>query len=316
MNLKAIRIIDPGPFSTVQDSGRFGLQDRGVPVSGAMDLQALRIANILAGNRDTTAGIEITWGGFCAEFLASAQIAVAGADPKPMMNGQSFSCWSGISARKGDILEMGFAESGCRTYLALSGGVDVPEVMGSRSTYVRGGFGGFMGRSLQKGDILSLGQRENSPVSDCPRALIPGYSDHPVLRVTLGPQADALTPESLCRFLSSPFLVTDRCDRMGCSLKGPVLAHRQKADIVSDGTAFGAVQVPGNGQPIILLADRQTIGGYAKPATVISVDLPFLAQLVPGSSVHFEAVSLWTARELAVNAEYRFQKWITHEQSR
>jgi biotin-dependent carboxylase-like uncharacterized protein len=316
MNLKAIRIIEPGPLSTVQDFGRFGYQERGVPVSGAMDLQALRIANILVGNRDAEAGIEITWGGFCAEFLAHAHIAVAGADPKPRINGRSFSCWTGISARKGDILEMTFPETGCRTYLALSGGVDVPEVMGSRSTYVRGGFGGHRGRALQNGDILSLGQGEKSPVSECPRTLIPGYCGPPVLRVTLGPQADSLTPESLCRFLSSPFVVTDRIDRMGCSLKGPVLAHRQKADIVSDGTVFGAVQVPGNGQPIILMADRQTIGGYAKPATVISVDLPLLVQLVPGSSVRFEAVSLWTARELAVTAEYQFQKWIHHEQSR
>jgi len=313
MNLRAIRIIDPGPLSLVQDSGRFGYQDRGVPVSGAMDVRALRIANILAGNRDSWAGVEITWGGFQAEFLEQAQIAVTGADPKPRLNGRSFPCWSVVSARKGDILEMDCPESGCRTYLALNGGVDVSEVMGSRSTYVRGGFGGHLGRSLQKGDVLGMGERGKTPVSACPRALIPKYCEHPVLRVTLGPQSDALTPESLRFFLSSPYTVTDRCDRMGYSLKGPVLAHRHKADIVSDGTVFGAVQIPGNGQPIILMADRQTIGGYAKPATVISVDLSLLAQMVPGSSVHFEAVSLWTARELAVIAEYRFQKWIKHE---
>jgi biotin-dependent carboxylase-like uncharacterized protein len=316
MNLNAIRIIEPGPLSTVQDCGRFGYQDRGVPVSGAMDLQALRIANLLAGNRDAEAGIEITWGGFRAEFLAQAQIAVSGADPKPRLNGRPFPCGSGILAQKGDILEMNCPETGCRTYLAVSGGVDVPEVMGSRSTYLRGGFGGHNGRALQKGDVLGMGQGRKTPVSTCPRALIPKYCDHPVLRITLGPQADALTPESLGLFLSSPYIVTDRYDRMGCSLKGPILVHQQKADIVSDGTVFGAVQVPGSGQPIILMADRQTIGGYVKPATVISVDLPLLAQLVPGSSVRFEAVSLWTARELAITAEYRFQKWINHEPSR
>jgi biotin-dependent carboxylase-like uncharacterized protein len=316
MNLQAIRIHEPGLLSTVQDLGRFGYQDRGVPVSGAMDHQAFRIANILAGNRDSAAGVEITWGGFCAEFLVPAQIAITGADPKPSLNGRPFSCWTGISVRKGDILEMNVPKAGCRTYLALLGGVDVPEVMGSRSTYIRGGFGGYRGRSLQVGDILSAGQGKYSPITECPRVLIPGYCDHPVLRVTMGPQAETLTPESLCLFLSSSYVVTDRCDRMGCSLKGPVLAHRQKADIVSDGTVFGAVQVPGNGFPIILLADRQTIGGYAKPVTVISVDRPLLAQMVPGSSVRFEAVSLWTARELAVTAEYRFQKWITHEMSR
>jgi biotin-dependent carboxylase-like uncharacterized protein len=315
MNLKAIRIIEPGLLSMVQDCGRYGYQDRGVPVSGAMDVQALRIANHLVGNCDADAGIEITWGRFQVEFLVPARIAVTGADPKPVLNGCAFPCWSGISVGKGDILGMSCPETGCRTYLALSGGVDVPDVMGSRSTYVRGGFGGFMGRALQKEDILSLGPGVKSLISECPRSLIPIYSDRPVLRVVSGPQADALTPESLCRLLSAPFVVTDRCDRMGCSLKGPPLSHRQKADIVSDGTVFGAVQVPGNGHPIILLADRQTIGGYAKPATVISADLPLLAQLTPGSSVCFEAVSLWTARELAITAEYRFQKWVAHEHS-
>ena len=315
MNLKAIRIIEPGPLATVQDLGRFGFQDRGVPVSGAMDIQALRIANSLAGNRDTEAGIEITWGGFRAEFLAPVRIAVTGADTKPSLNGRDFPCWSGILAQKGDVLVMDYPQTGCRTYLALSGGVDVPEVMGSRSTYLRGGFGGLMGRAIQKGDVLGLGQGEESHVLECPRSLIPLYTDHPVLRVVLGPQADALTSESLGRFLSSPFVVTDRFDRMGCSLKGPVLAHLLKADIVSDGTVFGAVQVPGNGQPIILMADRQTIGGYAKPATVISADLPLLAQVFSGSSVRFEAVSLGTARELAIVAEYRFQKWKNHEPS-
>lgn len=312
-----IRIIEPGPLSTIQDCGRFGYQDRGVPVSGAMDITALRIANILAGNCDTDAGIEITWGGFQSVFLAPARIAITGADPKAILNGQAIPCWSGITVQNGDVLKMGYPETGCRTYLALSGGVDVPEVMGSRSTYVRGGFGGYRGRSLQKGDVIESGSGGiNRADSSCPNALIPGYSDHPTLRVTVGPQADALTPESLDLFFSSSYGVTDRCDRMGCSLKGPVLAHRNKADIVSDGTVFGAIQVPGNGQPIILMADRQTIGGYAKPATVISVDLPLLAQLIPGSTVHFEAVSLWTARELAAAAEYRFQKWIHDEQSR
>lgn len=300
----------------VQDCGRFGYQDRGVPVSGAMDIQALRIANILAGNRDTAAGFEITWGGFQAEFLAEIRIAVTGADPKPGLNGRPFACWTGIPARKGDILEMNCPQSGCRTYLAICGGVDVPVVMGSRATYLRGGFGGFMGRALQRGDILSAGPEIKTPLLECPRSLVPKYSESAVLRVVPGPQADSLTPESLCRLLSAPFVVADRCDRMGFSLKGPTLSHRRKADIVSDGTAFGAVQVPGNGRPIVLMADRQTIGGYAKPATVISVDLPLLAQLAPTSTLRFEAVSLWTARELAITAEYRFQKWINYEKSR
>lgn len=275
-----------------------------------MDLQAFRIANLLAGNSDTAAGLEITWGAFRAEILDSVNISVTGADPKPTLNGRSFPCWTGIKTRKGDILELNALESGCRTYLAFSGGIDVPVVMGSRSTYLRGGFGGYEGRNLREGDILETGEGGRAPLSGCPTTLIPAYSPRPVLRVVLGPQMDALTPESLATFLSSAYVVTDRCDRMGCSLDGSSLKHRLKADIISDGTAFGSIQVPGNGLPIILLADRQTIGGYAKPATVISADHSLLAQLVPGSTVHFEAVTLWTARELAVTNEYRMRKWM------
>jgi antagonist of KipI len=279
-----------------------------------MDNQALRIANARVGNPDTEAGIEITWGGFCAEFLASARIAITGADPQPVLNDRHVPCWSGLTVQRGDILKMGYPAIGCRTYLAISGGVDVPLVMGSRSTYVRGGFGGYGGRVLQRGDVIAWRPCESPrSVLECPNILIPEYSDHPTLRITLGPQAESLIPESLDLFLSATYTVTDRCDRMGCSLEGPVLTHRNKADIVSDGTMFGAVQVPGNGLPILLMADRQTIGGYAKPAAVISVDWSLLAQLTPGSTVCFQSVSLWEARELAVSAAYRFQKWITHE---
>jgi biotin-dependent carboxylase-like uncharacterized protein len=314
--LNAIRIIEPGLLATIQDGGRFGYQDRGVPISGAMDIQALRIANALVGNGGTEAGIEITWGGFCAEFLASARIAITGANPQPVLNGRPVPCWSALAVQRGDVLKLGDPITGCRTYLAVSGGMDVPLVMGSRSTYIRGEFGGYGGRALQRGDIVAWRPCDNLvSVSECPNVLIPEYSDHPTLRITVGPQAEALTPAGFEIFLSSAYTVSDRCDRMGCSLEGPALTHRNQADIVSDGTVFGAVQVPGNGLPIILLADRQTIGGYIKPAAVISVDHSLLAQLTPGSTVRFQSVSLWNAREMAVRAAYRFQKWIAHGSS-
>lgn len=313
MSSRAIRILDSGPLATVQDAGRFGYQDRGVPVSGAMDLQAFRIANSLAGNDETAACIEITWGGFQAEFMDRACISVTGADPKPRLNGHVFPCWSGIRVQKGDILETDIAESGCRIYLGVSGGVDVPVVMGSRSTYLRGGFGGHLGRALQAGDILPIGRGSRALIPKCPQGFIPAYTKNPLIRVVMGPQAETLIPESLNDFLSMPYEVTDRWDRMGYSLKGPVLTHAGQADIVSDGTVFGAIQVPGNGQPIVLMADRQTIGGYAKPAAVVSVDLPILAQLVPGDSIRFQSVSLWDARELSVSAEFRFRNWRMHE---
>ncbi len=177
-------LLNPGlcPWSRTADGS--GIRTAGVPVSGAMDLQALRIANILTGNRDAEAGIEITWGGFRAEFLAHAQIAVTGADPKPRLNGRAFPCWSGIPVRKGDVLELNYAETGCRSYVAISGGVDVPEVMGSKSTYLRGGFGGHMGRALQKGDVSACSARAKtahfamSPGLDSEVLRSPGAAGH------------------------------------------------------------------------------------------------------------------------------------------
>ena len=274
-----------------------------------MDRQALRIGNLLAGNGDAAAGVEITVGGFRTEFLCDAHFAVTGADFSPALNGASVSCWRSHSVKKGDTLSLGSGASGMRAYLAVAGGIDTPPVMNSRSTYPRGGFGGLDGRPLRAGDVLPLGEAPagHRAALDMPE-LIPPYSTFPTLRVVMGPQDDSITPRGAEVFLSGTYDVTARSDRMGSALSGPVIELVSGADILSDGTCPGAVQVHGNGQPTILTADCQTTGGYAKVAIVVSVDLPLIAQLAPGNWVRFEAVELSRARELYLRNEFLLGK--------
>jgi biotin-dependent carboxylase-like uncharacterized protein len=306
--LRAIRIVSAGPLATIQDWGRYGFQDRGVPVSGAMDREALGIGNSLVGNAASEAAVEITLGGFSAEFLRSVLFAVTGADLSARLNGSPLSCWAPHPAHGGDVLTLDQRQSGCRAYLTVAGGIDVPVVMGSKSTYLLGGFGGFQGRRLQSGDVLKCGEPQGPTLSGWPADLIPCYRADPLLRVVPGPQGQAVTAQGWNRFLTGEYRLTERSDRMGCVLEGPVITHRHGADIISDGTAGGAVQVPGNGQPIVLLADRQTVGGYAKIATVVSCDLPLLAQLVPGDLVRFTTVDLWQAREIHLRRAYQLRQ--------
>jgi biotin-dependent carboxylase-like uncharacterized protein len=302
--METIRVLESGPLATIQDRGRLGYQDRGVPVSGAMDRLALRVANLLVGNAEGEACIEITLGGFRAEFLRRTQFSLTGADQTPLLNGQPIANWACHQAEAGDMLALDWARLGCRSYLAVGGGMDVPIVLGSRSTYVRGGFGGFDGRALRKGDILHSGKWVGGALHAFPEELLPRYSREPLLRVVLGPQDDCITPEGIVAFLSQRFETTERMDRMGCSLRGPAIPHTRGPDIVSDGIVCGAVQIPGSRHPILLMADAPTIGGYVKLATVASFDLPLVAQLQPGCHVRFQALSLLEAREIYLKQEY------------
>ncbi len=313
MSLRSIRILEAGPLATVQDRGRFGFRGLGVPLSGAMDLQALRVGNLLVGNGDAQAGVEITMGGFRAEFRCDASFALSGAEPGAYLNGNPVAYWHAHQAKRGDLLTIEVitpvrgcsAGGGLRVYLAISGGIDVPPVMGSRSTYVRGGFGGLEGRSLRAGDELPLGSRiGNARLTPAPVELIPHYSPQPVLRAISGPQEECVSEAGRSTFFSKSYEVTPRADRMGIVFTGPPLELVGGADIISDGTCPGAVQVHGNLVPTILAADCQTTGGYVKIATVISRDLPLVAQLVPGDRVRFEEISLWQARELYLKNEY------------
>jgi len=304
--LKTIRIINPGPLTTIQDRGRYGFQDRGVPVSGAMDQWAYRLGNLLVGNRGNEAALEITLGGFKAEFLTDTCFCLCGPEQEVRLNNQIISTWAAHQAVSGDVLSLDYGRKGVRWYLALAGGVEVPLVMGSRSTYLRGGFGGLEGRPLRKGDELTVGRPKGSRLlTAIPKELIPDYSPEPILRVVLGPQDEAISPEGLATFFSSRYSVSQRSDRMGCLLDGPIIQHKEGPDIISDATAFGSIQVPGSGQPIILMADRQTVGGYVKIATVISVDLPLAAQVLPGYRIHFKEIGLQEAQDLLGEQEKR-----------
>jgi biotin-dependent carboxylase-like uncharacterized protein len=217
--------------------------------------------------------------------------------------------WRGHRVKKGDIVSVGSGAFGMRTCLAVSGGIETPLVMESRSTYLRGGFGGLEGRALRAGDVLALGEAPKTVPAQCDLSgLIPPYSAFATLRVVMGPQEDSITRQGREVFLSGSYEVTTRSDRMGTALSGPVIELVAGADILSDGACPGSVQVHGNGRPTILTADCQTTGGYAKIATVISVDLPLIAQLAPGNRVRFEAVGLLPARELYLRNEFLLGK--------
>jgi biotin-dependent carboxylase-like uncharacterized protein len=299
---KGITVVDGGMLSTVQDLGRVGSQRYGVPVAGAMDGWALRAANRLVGNADGTAALEITLAGPTLTFDVEAEIAVTGADLGARIDGRPIEMWQSHHVWAGRVLSFRGVRAGIRAYLAVAGGFDVPVVLGSRSTFTRSGFGGFEGRGLRSGDQLPLGQAGAAHERVLRRlrpGAVPAIGRVHELRVILGPQDDAFTPAGIATFLSETYTVTPQSDRVGCRLAGPPIAHRTGADIVSDGTAFGAVQVTGDGVPIILLADRGTTGGYTKIATIISADLGRVAQAAPGDHVRFVRVELAEACALA-----------------
>ena len=293
----------PGMFTTVQDLGRYGCQSRGVPVAGAMDAPALRMGNILLGNDEGAAALEITMLGPVLRVEdGEGCVAVTGADVGITRNGATLDTWRVHRVAAGDTLAFAAPASGARAYLCVSGGFDVPLVMGSRSTYVRGRFGGHEGRALRAGDVLRTGAPDilwaDSEGLALPVGLRPVRDASAPLRVVMGPQDDAFAPEGIEAFLSSEYTVSASADRMGYRLEGPVVKHREGADIVSDAVALGSVQVPGHGQPIVMLADRQTSGGYTKIATVCAVDVPVLAQRLPGQRVRFARVSVSEALRL------------------
>ena len=296
MSVETLEIVEPGLLTTVQDTGRYGYQRLGVPVSGAMDLFALRAANILVGNDERAAGLEITVLGPKVRFLAETWIALTGADLDPHLDGEPVPTWRSVRIPKDGVLSFRGVRDGVRSYLAIAGGIDVPLVMGSRSTYLQSGIGGLEGRALRAADTLCAMDQGAAPEfaeRKLPEHLVaPTYGHHHVIRVVLGPQDSAFTSEGLATFLGSTCSVSIQSDRAGYQLDGPPIEHKSGPDIVSDGTPLGAVQVPGDGHPIILLADRGTTGGYAKIATVISSDIDELGQAMPGDTLTFKAVTV------------------------
>ncbi|MDR2046796.1 MAG: biotin-dependent carboxyltransferase family protein [Clostridiales bacterium] len=300
-----------GPAATIQDAGRAGYAAFGFQTSGAMDKRAFNTANFLAGNDKDEAAIEMTLLGISGEFTSDAVIAFTGADVSPEINGAPIPLYRAVAVKKGDVLKSGFAKNGCRAYLAVQGGFYLKKALGSYSTNIKCKIGGYMGRPLKKEDLLyfntvtplaSAGFTAERYTEIPPAQTIPA-----VLRVVLGPQDDYFTENGIKTFLNSEYALTNDSDRMGIKLSGAAVESKNGADIISDGIPLGAVQIPSSGMPVIMAADRQTVGGYAKIATVISVDMPVIAQLKPGDSMRFSAVTPDEARRIYLSEYARMR---------
>lgn len=300
--MEGFKVIKAGIFDTIQDLGRFGFQQYGMPVSGAMDPYALRIGNRLLGNEENEAGLEISTPGLSLEVPNQTVITITGANFNPTINNSPAPMWEVIEVKKGDIISFNQIKSGCRSYLLATGGIDVPIILGSKSTYVRGKIGGLKGRSLKKADIINIGKTnqelQNIIGRKVPANNLPAYHEENEIRVILGPQDDYFINEELHAFLNSFYEITVNSDRMGYRLKGPKIESKNGSDIITDGIPLGSIQVPRDGMPIVMLADRQTTGGYAKIATVISVDMDKFAQMKPGDKVKFTQINLEEAHQL------------------
>lgn len=287
-----IRVLEPGAQTTVQDLGRPGQLRYGIPPSGPVDAWAFIAANRLVGNPDGAAGLESTVLGPRFEIGQACAAAVTGADMPITINGDEAPAWTTLPLRAGDVVKLAVARRGVRAYVAFSGGIDVPQVLGSRSTYLRGRLGGLQGRALQKDDVLRLFPARIPSIRRTPASARPDLAAEPEIRLVLGPQDDRFAREGIEALLAGPYEMLPHSDRMGARMRGPRVQHTRGHDIISDGIALGSIQVPGDGQPIALLVDRQSTGGYTKVATVCSVDIGRLGQVKPGHRLRFRAVTL------------------------
>jgi len=299
-----IKIIKAGMLTTIQDMGRYGYQETGMAVSGVMDTRSTALANILVGNEETEGVLEVTIMGPTIEFTADNIIAITGGDLGAALDGKELPRYEAVLVKAGQTLSFAMPKSGARAYVAFAGGLDVPVVMGSKSTNLKSKIGGFEGRKLEAGDAIGF----TAPKTDLPNLAqrklpVPDFSarEHE-LRVVLGPQDDCFPQSSIDTFFNNVYTISNEYDRMGCRMQGEVIKHKVGGDIITDGISFGAVQVPSHGNPIVMMADHQTTGGYTKIGNVISVDLPILAQCMPGHKIHFkwisiEAAQYWYCRE-------------------
>ena len=306
----AIRIRQPGLLTTVQDTGRFGEYALGMPPSGAMDVFSYQVGNYLVGNEEGAAGLEITYFGPELEFTEGAVIAVTGAEMPPKINGEEAPTWETLEVGEGDVLSFDYLKSGARSYLVVAGGIDVPIFMHSRSTYTLIGLGGHEGRALQEGDELDIGESQNGAGRVGKRISgdhIPTYSRDTELRVIIGLASYRLTEESMDEFLNTTWTVTPDADRVGYRYRGgelkfvereqPAGAGSDPANVVDFGYPIGSIQVPGGVEPIVLMNDAVTGGGYATIGTVISADRDKLAQTKTNDKTRFRSVDLDEALE-------------------
>lgn len=291
--MKSILVHEPGLFTTVQDLGRPGYGPLGVSASGAADPIALRIGNLLVGNPEGAAALEMTLTGGIFEFPDGATLALTGSDFGALP------LWRAHHAAPGQTIRLGASRSGARCYLCVRGGIAVPPFLGSASTHVLTGLGGFEGRPLKKGDILHTGpEPERPPASAMNYALLLRLSPRKALRITDGPQGSWFTAASRTRLCDGLYRVTEEANRMGLRLEGARLELNKPAQLITEGVALGALQVPPSGQPIAMFVEQQTTGGYPKIANVIAADFASLGQLRPRDEIRFERVTVDTARDL------------------
>lgn len=291
-----VAVQEAGPLTTVQDLGRVGHLRVGIPPSGPVDREALVLANRLVGNPDGAAGLECTLMGPRLEFADARWVAVTGAEISVTLDGAEMPRWVSFPVRAGGVLKIGAARVGVRAYLAVSGGLATPPVLGSRATYLRGALGGVGGRALRKGDLLPLGAPAGAVGVRRVRAdRIPTYGGEPSIDAILGPQDDRFTSAGIAALFEGPYEMLPQSDRMGARFKGPRIEHTRGHDIISDGIPLGGIQVIGEGQPIVLLVDRQTAGGYTKIGTVCSYEIGRVGQVKPGQRLRFRRVAVTEA---------------------
>jgi biotin-dependent carboxylase-like uncharacterized protein len=306
-----LRVLEPGLHTTVQDLGRIGYQDIGVPVSGALDAFSLRLANALVGNRQGLAALEILGSGPTLETAVdTARVALAGPGAGLVVGERSIGAGQSITLTRGAVFRVLVGHQSVCCYLAVEGGIAVPLVLGSASTCARAAIGGIEGRLLRRDDVVPLGIMRAPERPEVRLARPPATEHDQPIRVILGPQQEYFTDDAVAALLGAEFRVSESSDRMGMRLDGPPLHHRLGWDIASDAIATGAIQVPGSAQPILLLADHQTTGGYPKIATVVSADLPIVGRRQPNDVLRFVPVSIEEAEQLCRQQECQLAELI------
>jgi antagonist of KipI len=317
----SISVLNPGLQTTIQDLGRHGYQKYGVIVSGAMDAYAMRLANIAVGNNENEGVLEITMIGPSLELEKGTLISITGGNISPTINGKKIPMGRPVYLKEDCVLNFGACIAGCRSYLAIAGGFDVPEVMESKSTYLRAQFGGFNGRTLKKGDILNIGAKSVAAIKIIEKLqeinlkdefVAPSWymgdttaenTNSTIIRVFKDRQFDNISDVSINKFFNSEFNVDNKSDRMGYRLCGEKIELKERLEMISEEVSIGTIQIPPDGNPIILLADRQTTGGYPKIAHVVSVDIQKIVQLKPNSKIKFKQISLKEAERLYFERE-------------
>jgi antagonist of KipI len=323
----SMKIIHPGFLTTIQDLGRYGFQKYGVSVSGAMDPISLRIANLLVGNEEGEGAFEMTLMGPSLTVERDMMIAITGGDLLPTIDENKVPMWRPVLMKKGSTLKFNACKMGCRAYLAVAGGFRVSKVMNSKSTFERGAFGGYHGRKLQNGDILEVNEiseqvktimervgRESAGSLFFPMPwyvqpeLFFSFKKHAPVRVMRGDHFDQLTISSQSNFFKHAFSISSRSDRMGYRLSGPKISLKKPIELLSEAVSLGTIQLPPDGNPIMLLADRQTTGGYPRIAHVATVDIPVAAQRMPGEKMYFKEITYEQAQKLYIEREQRLEE--------